>query len=485
MPSWRPILRTRATAMPLSELWPVLQPLLVGVWIAYLGVLAGWIVLQKREPIATLSWIMSLALLPVLGLLIYHFLGPQRIRRQRLRRSRARASLDDTLPSGLTASQDCTTVARLGQSSTGFAPSSATRADLLSGGGATLDALLEAIAGASHHVHVEYYIFEPDHTGTALRDALVAKAKAGVRVRLLLDAIGSNRLREVFLAPLRAAGVEIAWFHPARLRWIWRPRVNLRNHRKVVVVDGRIGFTGGINITDDENERVRPDAFHDLHLRFEGEVVRWLQLAFLEDWNYATGKALRDERLWPAAEAGRILAQVLPAGPDSPWEAIHRVQVEAIHQADRRVWLVTPYFVPGEAAKMALTSAALRGLDVRVIVPARSDSIVVSAAARSYYDDLLAAGVRVFEYQPRMLHTKALLIDGDTCLVGSANFDHRSFRLNFELSVLLHDEALAGLLEAQLVQDLGHCLEIRQDAVPAPFHRRLGDACARLFSPLL
>jgi cardiolipin synthase len=161
------------------------------------------------------------------------------------------------------------------------------------------------------------------------------------------------------------------------------------------------------------------------------------------------------------------------------------VQVEAIHQADRRVWLVTPYFVPGEAAKMALTSAALRGLDVRVIVPARSDSIVVSAAARSYYDDLLAAGVRVFEYQPRMLHTKALLIDGDTCLVGSANFDHRSFRLNFELSVLLHDEALAGLLEAQLVQDLGHCLEIRQDAVPAPFHRRLGDACARLFSPLL
>ncbi|GAB2499553.1 cardiolipin synthase [Arenimonas alkanexedens] len=471
--------------MTLSELWPELQPWLVGVWAAYLVVLAGWIVLQKREPIATLSWIMSLALLPVLGLLIYHFLGPQRIRRQRLRRSRARASLDDIMPPGPSASEDCTTVARLGQSSTGFAPSSATRADLLSGGGATLDALLDAISRANHHVHVEYYIFEPDHTGTTVRDALVERAKAGTRVRLLLDAIGSNHVRETFLAPLRAAGVEIAWFHPARLRWLWRPRVNMRNHRKIVVVDGRIGFTGGINVTDEENERVRDDAFHDLHVRLEGEVVNWLQLAFLEDWNYAAGTALRDKKFWPEVETGKILAQVLPAGPDSPWEAIHRVQVEAIHQANRRVWLVTPYFVPGEAAKMALTSAALRGLDVRVIVPAHSDSIVVSAAARSYYDELISAGVRVFEYGPRMLHTKALLVDEDTCLLGSANFDHRSFRLNFELSVLLHDQALTSQLEQLLIDDLKQCREVRQDAQPAPFHRRLGQACARLFSPLL
>lgn len=471
--------------MPLSELWPQLMPVLAGVWIAYLGVLAGWIVLQKRAPIATLSWIMSLALLPVLGLLIYHFLGPQRIKRQRLRRSRARASLTETLPSGLKASDDCTTVARLGQSSTGYAPSSATRVDLLVGGGATFEALLAAIAGASHHVHMEYYIFDPDRTGTAVRDALVARAREGVRVRLLLDALGSSGLSRRFLAPLHEAGVEVAWFHPARLRWLWRPRMNLRNHRKVVVVDGCIAFTGGINITDDENERIRPQAYHDLHLQLQGEVVRWLQLAFLEDWHYATGIALRDQTLWPELERGGMLAQVLPAGPDSPWEAIHRVQVEAIHQADRRIWLVTPYFVPGEAAQMALSSAALRGLDVRVIVPARSDSIIVSAAARSYYDELIAAGVRIFEYGPRVLHTKALLVDDDTCLIGSANFDHRSFRLNFELSLLLHDPALGAALEAQLVEDLGHCREIRADRPAAPFPRRLGEACARLLSPLL
>ena len=471
--------------MSFVQAWPLLITAAIGIWFVYLVVLAGWIVMQKREPIATLSWLLSLALLPVLGLLIYHVLGPQRIKRQRLRRSRSRASVDDSLPAALGGSEDGSTLARLGRSATGFPPSTATRLELLVGGGATFDALIAAFDQARHHLHVEYYIFEPDQTGTRVRDALVAAAGRGVRVRLLLDAIGSNRLGRGFLAPLEAAGIEVAWFHPVRLRWLWRPHMNLRNHRKVVVVDGRLGFTGGINITDQENERLRSDAFHDLHLRLEGEVVRWLQLAFLEDWHYATGVALRDQRLWPELERGEVLVQVLPSGPDSPWEAIHRVQVEAVHQANRRVWLVTPYFVPGEAARMALTSAALRGLDVRVIVPARSDSLIVSAAARSYYDDLLTAGVRVFEYEPRMLHSKALLLDEDLCVIGSANFDHRSFRLNFELSLLMHGRELASTLEASLREDLGHCREITTDRPAAPFPRRLGEACARLLSPLL
>ena len=306
-----------------------------------------------------------------------------------------------------------------------------------------------------------------------------------MRVRVLLDALGSSRVGKRFLAPLRAAGAEVAWFHPARLRFIARPRVNLRNHRKLVVVDGVLAFTGGINLTDEQDPRRCAAAYHDLHLRLEGEVVHWLQLAFLEDWHYATGVALRDAQLWPASANGPVLAQVLPSGPDSPWEAIHRVHVEAIHQANQRVWLVTPYFVPGEAARMALVSAALRGLDVRVIVPARSDSRIVSAAARSYYDELLAGGVRVFEYQPRMQHSKALLVDGDLSLGGSANFDHRSFRLNFELSVLLQDRGLAARLERELRETLAQCREIVAGAPRPGLAARLGEACARLLSPLL
>lgn len=471
--------------MSFSELWPELKPWLIALWVAYLVVLAMWIVLQKREPIATLSWLLSLAALPVLGLLIYHFLGPQRIRRQRQRWSRARHALASALPPVPVANEDCATVARLGQAATGYAASTATRVDLLVGGGRTFEALLTAVAAATHHLHVEYYIFEPDRIGTALRDALVERARAGVRVRLLLDAIGSSGLNRAFLAPLRDAGADIAWFHPPRLKFIWRPRVNLRNHRKLVVVDGTVAFTGGINISDSQDPRSNPHAFHDLHLRLEGEVVRWLQLAFLEDWVYATGTALRDARLWPEATRGTILAQVVPAGPDSSWEAIHRLQVEAIHQAGRRVWLVTPYFVPGEAARMALVSAALRGLDVRLVVPARGDSVVVSAAARSYYDELLAAGVRVFEFQPRMLHSKALLVDESSCLLGSANFDQRSFRLNFELSLLLNDPGLAEVLEREMERNLAQSLEIRRDRPPPPLGRRLGEAWARLLSPLL
>lgn len=454
-------------------------------WSVYLVVLAVWIVLQKREPIATLSWLLSLALLPGVGLLIYHFFGPLRVRRQRQRRQRLRVALAETLPPSLAASQDAKAIAKLAQSCTGFAPSSASDVRLLVGGAATYDALLLAIGEARQHLHLQYYIFAPDRTGTLLRDALVAAARRGVRVRLLLDGIGSIALKPGFLAPLLAAGVELAWFHPVRIRWVWRPKMNLRNHRKLVVVDGRIGFMGGINITDDQNERINPLAFHDLHLRVAGSVVRWLQLVFLEDWQYATGVVLNDSTFWPEAPAGQILAQVVTSGPDSPWETIHRLQVEAIHQANARVWLVTPYFVPGEAARMALTSAARRGLDVRLVLPARADSRMVSAAAKSYYDELLESGVRVFEYGPRMLHSKVLLVDDESCLLGSANFDHRSFRLNFELGLLLHDRALAATVLAQLENDLGHCREIRAGRAAEPRLAQLGQAIARLFSPLL
>jgi cardiolipin synthase A/B len=352
-------------------------------------------------------------------------------------------------------------------------------------GAETFDALIAAIAQARKHVHLEYYLYEPDMTGTRLRNALVERAAAGVHVRLLLDAMGSSRMGAEYLGEMRAAGIEIVFFHRTRLhlRGLWRPRLNYRNHRKIAVIDGVVGFTGGVNISDEENERLRDDAFHDLHLRVEGELVRWLQLTFAEDWTYACGRPPVDEGLWPPAEPGEIEAIALPAGPDSPWEAIHRVMVSAIEQARERVWLCTPYFVPSEAARLALTSAALRGVDVRVLVPAMSDSRWVSAAARSYYDELHGAGASVYEY-PSMLHSKALLVDGDVSIFGSSNFDNRSFRLNFELCVLFEDADVAALLAAEFRHDL---LLARQVTWPRrlTLGQRLGEAWARLLSPLL
>ena len=470
----------------MTTLWQELQPhLAFWLGLAYAGYLvwlAGYIVLQKREPVATLSWIMSLAFLPVAGLVIYHLLGPTRIRRQRKRRKLARSLLGE-LPASEGTQAEVGSLMRLAQRSSGFPPSSCVSVDLLVDGTATFDALVAAIAAAKSHVHAEYYIFEPDQTGARIRDALIERAQAGVQVRLLVDALGSASLSSAFLAPLRAAGAQVAFFHGFRLRRLWRPRLNLRSHRKILVVDGRIGFTGGINISDTENPSLREDAFHDLHLRLEGEAVRWLQQAFAEDWGYACGRAADAPEQWPTLAPGPIRTQVLPAGPDSPWEAIHRVMVEAVHASQTRIWLATPYFVPGEAARMALTSAALRGLDVRLLVPRRSDSALVTAAARSYFGELMHAGVRVFEY-PRMLHSKALLLDGDRCILGSSNFDNRSFRLNFELSVLFQDAGVAARLDQQLALDFAQAQEVRGPRHLA-FLPRLGEAAARLLSPLL
>ena len=237
-----------------QALWaiPHIRAWLTVAWIGYLLWLGSWIVLQKREPVATISWLVSLAALPYIGFFIYYLFGPQRIRRHRLQRSRTRVGMASEVPGG----DDAVELARLGLATTGLPPTTAQQVELLVDGGATYDALLDAVRGAREHIHLEYYIYTADHSGTALRDALIERARAGVAVRLLLDAVGSSKMPRRFFAELLAAGGELAWFHPMRFGRIWeRPWLNLRTHRKIVVIDGGIGFAGGINITDEENER--------------------------------------------------------------------------------------------------------------------------------------------------------------------------------------------------------------------------------------
>ncbi|MDB6164612.1 MAG: cls [Xanthomonadaceae bacterium] len=456
-------------------------------WIGYLVWLGGWIVLQKRAPVATLGWLLGLAALPYIGFLIYFVLGPQRIKRQRLRRARSKVALPPA--EGPIAAPEARELQRLARATTGLPVTTATVVRLLVDGGATYDALLADVRTARHQIHLEYYIYAADATGTVLRDALVERARNGVIVRLLLDAVGSSSCPRRFFAPLLAAGGEVAWFHPMRFGRIWkRPWLNLRSHRKIVVIDGNVAFTGGINVTDDENERLRSDAFRDLHVRLEGDCVRSLQQVFVEDWAYATGT--RDfissvATVMPPLQPGPIAAQVLTSGPDSPWEAIHRLHVGAIHSARQRVWLATPYFVPGAAAIMALSSAALAGLDVRLLVPKMSDSRLVTYAARSYFDDLMLAGVRIYEYGPRMLHTKAMLVDDDVAIIGTANFDARSFRLNFEVSMLFVDTTIAAELARLIEGEFASAPRVREHRAQPLWTVRLPEALARLLSPVL
>ncbi|MDR2129433.1 MAG: cardiolipin synthase [Burkholderiaceae bacterium] len=465
------------------------------VWAGYAIVLAVWIVLQKRSPVATLSWIMLLTLMPVIGLAVYAYFGPHRIKRARLKRWHSQAmlltrqELQRLRADPSAAPEWAIQHARLIENCCGLRLSSCESIDILPSGGATLDALLQAIDAAQKHIHLEYYIFSLDTTGRALLQALTAKAARGVVVRLLVDAIGSPRMASRRGAPelkaFRDAGGHFAVFHPARLDR-FRPLVNLRTHRKIVVCDGHVGFLGGINITDDENERVTPErAYRDTHLRLAGGAVRWLQYLFLQDWHYATNSALpADDMLPPGLAQGSRPVQIVASGPDTDGEAIHRAVIDAIGMARHRLLLATPYFVPTEAALAALTNAALRGVQVKIMVPAMSDSRLVTAAARSYFDELQKAGILIFEYQGHMFHTKTLLADDHYGMVGSANFDNRSFRLNFEVAAIVLDQAFNQQLAQMFEHDLSSCRLAPIDR-KLPAHQKLFEAVARLFSPLL
>ena len=465
------------------------------IWSSYVIVVGTWILLQRRAPVATLSWLLSMAVIPVVGIAVYFFLGPQRLKRQRFRRLRSRrksrvrgsiARLREKVPE---APERLQQVVKLVTGSTHFPVSTADKVELLVGGGATFDSIMEAVRAAQHHVHLEYYIFEPDQTGCALLALLQQKAREGVRVRLLVDALGSKRLSRKYVEPLEASGAEFALFHPTKLGRRVRPVINFRTHRKIIVIDGRIGYTGGVNITDEEDKRILPEAYHDVHVRLEGPVVNWLQTVFLEDWAYALDYNRKTEpsdfdALLPDLPEGHQVAQIMASGPDSDMEAIHRVHVSAIHAASKRVWLTTPYFVPTEATMMALTNAALRGVDVSILVPECSDSKIVTAAARSYFDELLRCGVKVYEYHASMLHSKTMLVDDFLGIIGTANFDNRSFRLNYEVCAVAYGEEFNAKLAAQFLEDLTHAKRVGY-ARPQSFWRRLGDSAARLCSPLL
>lgn len=457
------------------------------LWALYLLVQSVWILMQKRSPLSTLSWILSLALLPLIGFVVYFFLGPQKIRRQRLRRERLRRQHSSHAQGDSAAAEDLPRRKRglgdLVHKAIGTPVSTVDSLRLLVGGEHKVDALVAAIEQARSHVHMEYYIVEPGAVAERVLKALAAAAQRGVQVRLLLDALGSARAGRRLLGPLRKAGGEVARFHPFRITLL-RPLLNLRTHRKIAVIDGCIGLVGGINLCDQVDRRSAVHAWHDYHLRLEGQAVGWLQALFAEDWLYATGHSLCETYLYPACGRGPITAQVVASGPDSDSEAIHRAYLQAIYDSRQRVWLVTPYFIPGEAALMALSSAALRGVDVRLLVPRGSDSRLVDYAGRSYFDELLARGVRIWTYQPSMLHAKALLVDNDLAFVGTANFDPRSFRLNFEVALAVYDAGFCAELAEQIAQDFEQARAVHQPR-GLGFFRRLGEAAARLFSPLL
>jgi cardiolipin synthase len=349
-------------------------------------------------------------------------------------------------------------------------------------------ALREQILRAQHHVHIEFFIWREDEFGREFRDLLVDAAKRGVRVRLLLDQIGCFGLRRSFFAPLIEAGGKFSWFYSLPL-WRHSRFMNLRNHRKLQIIDGRVGFVGGMNMGREYAGR-DPDlgAWRDAQMEVTGPVVNTLQEMFAEDWFFATNEVFTGDAYhtsWDRNVNAHVV-QVIAGGPDLPREPIPKSIVALIGSARHRLWLTTGYFVPNHLFLTALQLCAARGVDVRLLVSAKTDHPYLLEIGRSYYEDLLQWGVRVFEYSEGINHKKAMLLDEDWLMVGSANSDNRSMRLNFELNLLAHAPQEAAKLEELLCREF----EMSQEILLEKFSKRslgqrLLEAALRPLAPML
>jgi cardiolipin synthase len=528
-----------ASSMPLQgTLFDLPLWVIEVAFVIYALTVSTLVVLERRRPTATLALVLALVFVPVAGLVGYLLLS-QRVRRRRRRRMRRPINpVDDTrdvasvdeLPADL--SGRARGLVRLALESAAAPLRHSDAVALLPTPKAAFEAFAQAINEAERTIHCQFYIWRDDAAGRRLTAMLTERAAAGIKVRVLYDHLGSFSLPSSHFDALREAGGQVGVFGrlrvPLRLSWL---RFDFRNHRKLMTVDGRRGFLGGLNVGDEYlDPRTDGRRWRDLAVDVRGDAVVGLEAIFLEDWLASTGeivdlqgmRALKPERFdprrplpkdrpWqrrraraararaeaaspfvprpdtPVTSAGPLL-QVIPSGPDLPVVSVIAAQLSAaIASATERVWLATPYFVPDEPLLFNLRIAALRGVDVRIMVPAHehNDVRLVAWAARSYYDEVLAAGARLFEYKRGMLHSKYLIAD-ELCAIGSANMDVRSFHINFEVTAMIYDRGVADALAEVFTGHLSRALEVRAESRRnLALHARLGEAFARMLSPLL
>lgn len=362
---------------------------------------------------------------------------------------------------------------------------------LLANGEKKFPELLESIRNAKHHIHLEYYIYECDETGMSVIDLLIEKAKQGIKVRFIYDDFGSPGIKSALEKRMNDAGIEVFAFHKIKF-YLLANRFNYRNHRKIVVIDGSSAFVGGINVSDRyvNSEELKKLFWRDTHLKIEGPAVFYLQYLFITDWNFCCGDAAFEinDKYFPAVEPKEngSYVQVAAGGPDSPSPSILYSLLQAISLAKEEILITTPYFIPGDSIMDALCMAALSGLQVKLLVPGISDSKLVNAAARSYYNQLLRCGVEVYCYQKGFVHAKTIVIDGQLSMAGTANMDYRSFELNFEVNAVVYDPSFARQMRALFFEDLKDAKQIDKDQwLARPLRKQLPEKVARLFSPVL
>lgn len=462
---------------------------------AVLGVItAVRAVLTVRTPQGAVAWIGALLSVPILSVPLYWVFGRTRFKGYVDARRDAEASLVEFIgevtpivspyvveaPPHFGAARVLPALTHLP-----FTRGNDTR--VLVDGDATFEEAFRVIDEAEDYVITQFFIVNDDRLGREFLDHLARKVASGCRVYLLYDEVGSKRMTRRYLHDLRDAGVRASGIRTTRGGIQNRFQLNFRNHRKVVSADGDVAVIGGLNVGDEYVHRhPRLTPWRDTAIRVEGPEVLAVQLAFVEDWHWATGSVPElDWRTHESPDADRVVF-VLPSGPSDEFETCELFFQHAINTAKDRVWIATPYFVPDEGTIGALELAALRGVDVRVLIPGMADKPFIKLAAMSYVEEMARAGVRIFEYQEGFMHQKVMLIDDEVSSIGTANFDNRSFRLNFELSVITVDGPFAGEVEQMLEADLARSLPLTgEDVAARPFTFHAASRFARLFAPVM
>ncbi len=481
-------------------LFLMLKKFLSGFFTLYLVFICIMIFFESRDPAATLAWLLILILLPVVGFVLHILFGKnigKRFRKINVtnndfknhKRGKTQKELVKHLPKLNDNKSEYLNkyLVKLLLNNAGLPFSINNNIEVLANGNNTYFKMLKDIKEAKSSIHFEFFIIKNDGIGNEFKKALIAKARKGVEVRVIYDSVGCWKIGKQYIKDLKNSGVEIYPFAPVKFPLLSRD-LNYRNHRKIIVIDGEIGFVGGLNIGDEYLGKNPVLGFwRDTHLKMMGDSVYNLQEIFLRDWEIVSKENIYNEKYYPKTKekVGESLVQIVSSGPDSEWQFIMKAYFIMISKAKKRLWINTPYLVPEKSLRLGLVTAALSGIDVRIIIPNKPDHFFVYWASRDNIEELLKAGVKVYTYEKGFIHSKIVLVDSITASVGTANLDYRSLEMNYEVNAFIYDATVVRALEKNFLRDIKHSKEIvLEEYLNRGLKEKFLEAVGRFVSPL-
>ncbi|QRX64365.1 cardiolipin synthase [Dysgonomonadaceae bacterium zrk40] len=449
------------------------------------------VITENRNPIKTVAWVLAVLFLPVIGIIWYAIFGQDTTRKhvisRRMYSKLKKRPLDEMeTPVEQSSPEGYGNLVNLLRRMDYNPLLGGNDVELFTHASLKFERLFDDIGRARRHIHIEYYVLEDDDLGKQLQDALIRKAREGVEVRIIYDSFGSRKTGKAYFEAYRMAGIEVEPFLKLTLPSL-TSRLNYRNHRKIIVIDGEIGYVGGMNIADRYIRGMEWGAWRDTHARIEGKGVQGLQSVFLIDWFFVSQTLITSRNYFPLLDnCGNSMMQIVNSGPVSEENELSHGIMQAIYNAEKSIFIQTPYFFPPESMTDALQAAAIRGVDVRLMISKRSDVPLVQLASHSFIAHMLQSGVKVYLYREGFLHSKLMVFDSSLTLIGSANFDMRSFEQNFEVEAFIYDREVAAQASEIFVDDQRSCDQVSlREWNKRPIGRRFLESLLRLFAPLL